>query len=525
MQSEILENNLVLGEKQRTFHLLQETDLLRRQMELDIYSQENFDSSKIENIINIRNILFCNLMEEGLDFEYVSTGDYNHDSFRMVIENIEYICPVIDAKRILKDNFAKYCDNDAFEKIVDNRPQAQQQAPADVTSSNNTQIAELEARIAALTKDVNSRPAATDNSEIIDKLEAKIKLMSEELLSQKQSVKKELETISTKQQDLASKQSKLAQAQQNFADDILKEQTNIKEQQNNIALAQTNLKEQQDNIALAQTNLETSISDTQAKILDQEDILAKTKEYTDKMISTIEIPAAPVQTVAESAAEAVKAINKKEDVEKNHYITDDNDSTRYESEKNISTFLFDKHTVEVVNPAGGHYSTLDVIIAPLKIAENDNHTPIVARIANNRDSIVLMSGKNSAIQAEFDGIHFLVRGMFTNGDFKSLIICSGDSYNLGFTLKTNTTYYRPIMNCYSGHVYFNHKGVDFHIIPFMFENNNKGVTSYIIVCNKDGKTSCFESSLSATTNVTVDGEVYEILCYWRDKVLSCEVLL
>lgn len=464
MKTQQLENNAILGEQQRLYHLLQETDSLSRQLELQIYSEENFDASIIKDVTKIKNLLFCNLIKEGFYFDYINTGNYTHDSLHMLIENVSYSCPLLEAQTILGDSFKDFCSEVPMvikqaASISTNTSNDTTQKSSDVLELEN-KIEELANRFRELSNmtqtqiESNSNTVATptNNTEIeeyIKQLEVKISSLSRKVEMESMANRQEFQMLSESHEQ-------------------------------------------------SMTDLTETLYETMAA--KQADLVKQVKENTQMSVKL------PQQTPEQS------------------YIPEEV-VTKFEKSKHRNSFIYDEITVDVMDPYGHPYDQFKIVVVPLSVAHNDNHVNIMVSVEGHNDKICAVSGKNSPIQITFRDTQILIRGLFADGDFKSLVIAAGETAALGYKLNLDTIYHRPtIKNFNYGHICFEKDNVTFHICPLQNDNNNKQVAVFICCLETNGNRYVFLSSEMSTTKIQTDLFNYSILTYWKDNFLYCEVL-
>lgn len=479
MRTEQLENNLILGEQQRLYHLLQEADSLSRQLELKIYSEEDFDASIIQDVSNIKNIIFCNLIKEGFYFDYINTGNYNHDSLHMLIENVSYSCPLLEAQKILGDKFKEFCSE---------VPMIIKQAVTETTSDSKAQeektpdVIELENKIEELAKQFRELSTFAENN----KESSPTQTISND---NNEDVKNYIKQLENKISSLSKKVEMESTAnRQEFQ--ILSE-----------------------NHAQSMADLTNSLYETMAE---------KQADITKRVESVIDTTKADlVKQVEEKAnikVEQPKPIHTKTYVQEDAKIG-------FEKNKHRNSFLYDEINVEVMDPYGHPSDHFKVVVTPLTVGYNDNHVNIMVSIEGHNEKICAVSGQTTPINITFRDTNMLIRGLFSEGDFKSLIIAAGETATLGYKLNLDTIYHRPsIENFNYGHICFEYDDITFHICPIQDENNNKQVAVFVCCLEKDDKRYAFLSNEMSTTNIQTSDFQYRLLAYWKDNFLYCEVL-
>jgi hypothetical protein len=588
MRTETIQNNAILDEKQRVFHLLQETDLLQRQLEYKVYSEENFDASDLQNIREIKNILFCTLIKEGLSYDYVSTGDYAHDSLRMMIENITYSCPLANAQEILKDDFPNYCSKVpvinttvevaeptkeetsqevlALQKQIEalaeefRRASESREQEAAKTTEAATKMA-TEAALAAMQNQMVESPIPVSSDETIRALEQKIEAMNtrvseslnetqEKIYSLSQATEdtqmeihslaqnsveaqKQISALSKKQQANSETIGSLAKSSQEARERLQDQLTSLTETQQatqeSIQAAHESIRATQESVHNTQESLgslhesiqavETQANEQESKILEAAVEAAKNAVPTTPVVNTNVNVTKNVEKKIEKSV--IPPSNEKIQitsyVEKNHI-------QQYEKEKNIDTFLYDEVHVDVLDPRGNISDQLQVVIVPLTTAHDDSHVNIMVSVSNKYDQISAISKETSAIVMKIGETELLIRGIFGQGDFETFVVATGDTARLGYQFNLVKVYHRPKFSCNYGHVCFNDNGFMFHISPLSTKNNRYGVAPVLIGVEKNDERRVFLSGDSSTTYLNTDDFHYQLLSYWKDNILCCEVL-
>lgn len=104
-QANVQINNVVLEKKHYYMQLMQNTQTLRKDEELEVLSDDS-SQSQLTEIMRIWNYTFAGLLREGLAYDYIkNSSNPDKDIIRITIDNIHYDCLLSTVKRILKDDF------------------------------------------------------------------------------------------------------------------------------------------------------------------------------------------------------------------------------------------------------------------------------------------------------------------------------------------------------------------------------------------------------------------------------------
>lgn len=202
----------------------------------------------------------------------------------------------------------------------------------------------------------------------------------------------------------------------------------------------------------------------------------------------------------------------------------------YEKYKSRNTFVYDMYDLTVLMPGAATGDNIKAVIAPLRSSDNNNHAEIMCMLINKYGEIYRgVSDKESpTLKVTFSEHEFIIRGIFTNGEFKSFILPAGTSLAMGFSINVNT--YIPIRatdteDAGNGHLLFGHDEYLFNIVPLAKENDINGIAPCLVcVETPDGKRNMISTNEADVTLYSNGGKDYRILTYWQDDVFCGEIL-
>lgn len=200
----------------------------------------------------------------------------------------------------------------------------------------------------------------------------------------------------------------------------------------------------------------------------------------------------------------------------------------YEKYKSRDTFVYDMYDLTVLMPGAATGDNIKAVIAPLRSSDNNNHAEIMCMLINKYGEIYRgVSDKESpTLKVTFSEHEFIIRGVFTNGEFKSFILPAGTSLAMGFSINVNT--YIPVRttgDAGNGHLLFEHDEYLFNIVPLAKENDINGIAPCLVcVETPDGKRNMISTNEADVTLYSNGGKDYRILTYWQDDVFCGEIL-
>lgn len=200
----------------------------------------------------------------------------------------------------------------------------------------------------------------------------------------------------------------------------------------------------------------------------------------------------------------------------------------YEKYKSGDTFIYDMYDLTVLMPGAATGDNIKAVIAPLRNSDNNNHAEIMCMLINKYGEIYrgVSDKKSPTLKVTFSEHEFIIRGIFTNGEFKSFILPAGTSLAMGFSINVNT--YIPVRateDAGNGHLLFEHDEYLFNIVPLAKENDINGIAPCLVcVETPDGKRDMISTNEADVTLYSNGGKDYRILTYWQDDVFCGEIL-
>lgn len=199
----------------------------------------------------------------------------------------------------------------------------------------------------------------------------------------------------------------------------------------------------------------------------------------------------------------------------------------FENQKAKNTFIYDSYKATIFHAGANIGDEIEIIIAPLRIAENDIHTDIFVAMKHKDIIECFVSEKNSAIEASFMNYDFLLRGVFKEGEFISYITLGKVAISMGCQINKEKTEFRIAnkINSHYGHIVYNANGVIVNIIPLTFKNNEKE-TADVLVCLEGEKQQrqVFASVNADSLIISANEATVQIINYWQDNYLCSEIL-
>lgn len=94
-------NNTLLEKKHHYMLIMRETEILKRQMEYEVLTEE-IPKIRLDEVYRIFNMTFIGLLREGLAYQYIkNANNAEKDIIRITIDNVNYECKVKVLKNIL----------------------------------------------------------------------------------------------------------------------------------------------------------------------------------------------------------------------------------------------------------------------------------------------------------------------------------------------------------------------------------------------------------------------------------------
>ena len=202
--------------------------------------------------------------------------------------------------------------------------------------------------------------------------------------------------------------------------------------------------------------------------------------------------------------------------------------------KSIKTMVYNSYLAEVLPPGASSGEKMEIFVIPKQIEINNDKTDIMVIIKNKYDIRCYYSDKTASVIADFNENQFLIRGMFSNGEFSSVILPSGSTAALNCDINYDLTEHKcedlSLVNY--GHICYTLTGKDenvlgkVHVIPLLEDENNKfGVADVVVFIEQDGVFKRFIVNNGAKAMaITINTEMTELLNYWQNGYLSSEPL-
>lgn len=208
-----------------------------------------------------------------------------------------------------------------------------------------------------------------------------------------------------------------------------------------------------------------------------------------------------------------------------------------ESFKHISTMIHDVHKVKVQGLNQKVFDEFTVTVVPKRIECDVAKTEILVIINNNRMHKCYYSKDTYSITAQWEEQEFLIRGYFSNGEFKSIIKPAGITTSTGCSLIIDTDEYRAdLKNASVGHLKYSCGETSLHVIPLInrfgkYENNNyENADVAIFFESQDGLYDYTISKNSKNFYIELNKEdkdnnkKCQIVNHWDNNYLRSEVL-
>lgn len=526
--------NIILQKKHYYMQILTNINLLRKNAEIE-NAEELLSDKQLNEILNIWRYTFVGLLREGLVYDYIknNNGDESKDIVRLTIDNIQFDCPAIDLKEILQDE---------YDKLI---------IPSEDNMSNDFSLfsAKNEHKNAELEKEILN--IKTKTADEINKL-----------------------MYEANHDALTGTKNKRA------FNEIQKELDN-KDNYVVVAIDVNNLKTTNDTFGhLAGDKLLTTVSsalinafphcvyriggDEFSLIIkdstDKEMIVAKLNDLVESL-SKQENPCSFAYGIAvgenelifsdiykkadnlmyenkkqyKSAKENETNLFKKDKEEPKIVITQDKKEIIYNNKeekiKDKSTFVYDTYDLTVLPPGGTDGTKIKALVAPLYISQNDTHAEIMVMLTDiyGRSETYVSENGLASIKINFNETELLIRGSFSNGDFKSFIMLAGTTMAMGCDLNKNAINEKRsnIKEATSyGHIAFTQFGWFYHIVPISLSNDENGI-AHCLICAENINTKeriAMTTSVDSFTILKDEMGTYQILTYWQNNILCAEVL-
>lgn len=222
--------------------------------------------------------------------------------------------------------------------------------------------------------------------------------------------------------------------------------------------------------------------------------------------------------------------NKKNNISKEEKKADnkqnEKNEEKYETTKNINTFLYDITTVEIFQPGATIGDKMTLTIMPLRIEKNNVRPDIAVSISSLRNNIisdtqVFVSQETSVIQLEYKGYQLLVRGTFKNGIFTSYVIASGATAAIGCGINSDTIKIRGKENINYGHICFKKNNAIIHALPLNKKNENDGFAHFVACIEENNHFKIVQNIDSNAIRIDLmNGEHFNLKAYFVDDYFS-----
>lgn len=560
--------NIILEKKHYYMQLLTNAESLKRMAEFEVLS-DNTDSvlhGQLEEITSAWNYVFIGLLREGLVYDYLKNPENpEKDIIRLTIDNIQFDCPVTTIKSILKDEYDTII-KPGHEIIMQNidavMPNLKVKQNADTHTKSENEL-KLEAELKALKEhsaEETEHLIYEINHDAMTGLKNKKAFMEDckktvngfVISADINSLKKTNDTYGHAAGDtLIISTAKTLQKHfkhcvyRTGGDEffLIIPDKNEEEICSSINDIKKDLKDLTDKSATIDYSLSLGYcSISAAKNITE--ALAKADEfmYEDKKNYKMRQNHPANNDTLENSnqdteSENIGCVLGKNDLsdtstEPNNVSSSIFYNDKDEKIKAIGTYIYDIYDFTIIPPGGVKGKPMKAIIAPLYVYDNDNHPDIMVMLIDQYGNTEEYFSQNglASVKATFKDYEFLIRGTFSDGNFKSFLVVSGTTMSMGYSLNKNIYEKRAKVkeNVHYGHISFLEDGLRYHIVPLTLNNDENGIAQSIILVENEDK-SYREILKTASNGFTVysnanTGISYQILIYWQDDLLCAEVL-
>lgn len=206
-----------------------------------------------------------------------------------------------------------------------------------------------------------------------------------------------------------------------------------------------------------------------------------------------------------------------------------------EPNKDESTFVFDRHSLNIMEPGAKVGEKIEVLCAPLYMGKNLIQTDIAVRVKCRGEIKDYVSTKDrKSIIVSIADQSFIVRGSVKNGKFSSFIMPYGMTLSTNSSLNDNLTSYPARTDIAEDRLRHGHilKTVDMnggkavvHIIPMSFCNDENGAAPVFGCVEIDGDRKTIDSELQKDILLSTKQGMMRIISYWENGRLSAEMVL
>lgn len=543
--------NTILEKKHYYMQILANADLLRKNAEVE-NAEDLLPAQQLDEVLGIWRYTFVGLLREGLIYDYIknNNNDESKDIVRLTLDNVQFDCPVLALKAILKEDYDKLIiptnniivedfsiitpnENNSKKDKKSKSELALEKELTTIKKKTTEEIEKLsyEANHDAATGAKNKRAFIDISNSLKD--ETEYVLVSIDVNNLKHindtyghsvgdllilTISKELiNHFPHCVYRIGGDEFVLIINNKNI-EEITQELLNIKEVLSNknddfIYSFAYGLAKRSDYSSFDETlkNADNSMYENK-------------KAYKEK--TNIQIIDERMPILSNPVSENINEIEEDSSNIKTEY------NNIFEKFKDINTFVYDAYDLSILPPGGSVGEKMKALVAPLYISENDTHPEIMVMLTDKlgqRQTYVSRDGLAS-IKAKFNENELLIRGSFANGEFQSYIMPAGATMAMGFNINKNAVNEKRSKNkslTSYGHIVFEQFGYKFHIVPISLANDENGLAPCLTLV-EDMKTQERTLLTSSTNNftvfTTVEGVIYQILTYWQDNILCAEVL-
>lgn len=205
-----------------------------------------------------------------------------------------------------------------------------------------------------------------------------------------------------------------------------------------------------------------------------------------------------------------------------------------ESQKSESTFVFDRHELNIMEPGAKIGEKIEVLCAPLYMGKNLVQTDIAVRVKCRGEVQNYFSTKDrKSVIVNIADQSFIVRGSVKNGKFASFIMPYGMTLSMNNSLNDNLTSY-PTHEISDdkirhGHIVksiaLNDGKATIHIIPTELCNDENGAAPVFGCIETDGERKPIDSATQKNILVSTKDGIMRIICYWENGELTSEMVM
>lgn len=203
-------------------------------------------------------------------------------------------------------------------------------------------------------------------------------------------------------------------------------------------------------------------------------------------------------------AEKTTPESDKDDIEADRPNDDD-----FPSEMHQKDFTFFYDHIFVTAPSGKEEEA-EIIISPMSLKEGSDK--IIAWINTNTKTVTEISGPKSSIVAHLDSCDLILSGKITAGDFKASVKLKSGDINRGYSIDEDS----KNINGKRGHIMLYDEGVEIHLFPISFNNNEDGNADFFYYMKLYGEESTGDS-LGESVTFEHEEMTKRLLAKWDEK--------